>query len=296
MKGMFDLARRFDTLVGVQLQHYGGQGTTTLTGEPVWTPSGIPCKRISRLDPNYSTHEMTIDDIRQVVSEFGQAAALAREAGARMIQLQSSNGYLLSSFLSPYTNKRRDAYGGSEENRARLLLEVVASVREAIGDDCALTVRLNIDDRVGDAGLTPAMLEGTVKALEKAGVNAITCSMCIGETFGDLLTYSADMDRHLQQSVKLVKSFTRLPVGYAGYVGDLHKAESLIADGVADFIGFARALFADNDLIVKTLEGREDEIHRCLWDGECFADKANPAFDRVYCCVNPKYRRPSQPG
>jgi 2,4-dienoyl-CoA reductase-like NADH-dependent reductase (Old Yellow Enzyme family) len=292
LKVVFDLAANYDAVVGIQLQHYGGQGTTVLTGTPVWTPSGIPCKRASRLDPYYATHEMTIDDIRQVVREFGNAAALGRSAGARLIQLQASNGYLLGSFLSPYTNHRRDAYGGSDENRARLLMEVVAVVRQAIGDDAALTVRLGIDDRVGDAGLTPDKVSGTVRALEEAGIDALTCSMCIGETFGQFLTYSAELDRHLQASVKYVKSQTRLPVGFAGYVGDLHKAESLLVAGVADFIGASRALFADNDLITKTLAGREDEIHRCLWDGKCFADKSNPAYDRVYCCVNPKYRRP----
>ena len=280
------------TPVGVQLQHYGGQGSTRLTGSSLLTQSGVPCPRVSKLDPSYRVRIMDEEDIAGVIADFSTSACLAQESGARLVQLQASNGYLLSSFLSPHTNRRTDCYGGSEANRARLLLEVVEAIHRSTGGRLIVTVRLGIDDCLGDEGLHFTRLEETVQALERAGVAALECSMCVGSSFGRFLSYSQEMDRYLQDGVSHIKSQTRLPVGYAGFVEGLDKAEDLLARGVCDWVGMSRALFADNDLIRKELAGRAKEVHRCLWDGKCFGDKSDPRMDRVYCCVNPKYPRP----
>ncbi|MBO1540734.1 NADH:flavin oxidoreductase [Pseudomonas sp. OA65] len=279
--------------VGVQLQHYGGQGTTTLTDAPVMTPSGVPCPRVSQLDPNYRVRIMDEADIAEVVEQFAHSAWLAWGAGARLVQLQASNGYLLGSFLSPATNQRTDRYGGSEENRARLLLEVIEAIQRRTGPHLLITVRLGIDDRLGEKGLQFSQLKETVQALCRAGVSALECSMCVGATFNQFLTYSPAMDEYLQAGVRAIKSVSTVAVGYAGFIDGLDKAERLLAEGVCDWIGMSRALFADNDLINKTFEGRAHQINRCLWDGQCFKDKSNPRFDRVYCCVNPNYLRPA---
>lgn len=290
---LFALSTDCDTPIGVQLQHYGGQGATTLTGEPVLTPSGVACPRISKLDPHYSTRVMDVDDIALVIEQFAHSAWLAWRAGARLVQLQASNGYLLSSFLSPYTNRRTDRYGGTEENRARLLLEVIAAIIRRTEGQLIVTVRLGIDDRLGDAGLQFRDLRETVQALGHAGVAAIECSMCVGKTFQDFLGYSESMDTYLQNGVRHIKSISSVPVGYAGFVDGLDKAEYLLESGVCDWVGMSRALFADNDLIVKTLTGQEHLIHKCRWEGNCFRDKSDPRLSRVYCCVNPKYLRPN---
>lgn len=286
------MANTYNKLIGVQLQHYGPQGNTSIANMPVLTASGIPCKAISKRDPNYQTKIMDEEDIANVIAEFAMSAKLAKIAGAKLIQLQASNGYLLSSFLSPYTNLRTDPYGGSEANRARLLLEVIKAIKVATNDEIAISVRLGIDDMIGDKGIKPDKIVNIVIELEKIGIDAITCSMCIGETFGKFLNYSKEMDDYLCNGVKFIKSKTSLPVGFAGFVDSLEKAETLIKDGIADFIGMTRAIFADNDLINKTLSGKVDRINNCLWDGNCFKDKSNPNFSRVYCCVNPKYLRP----
>ena len=129
--------------------------------------------------------------------------------------------------------------------------------------------------------------------LSQSGVCAITCSICITDTFNFLFSHNQDTEDKFINGVKLVKSYSSIPVGFAGFIGDLNKAEKLIKEDKIDFIGMSRALFADNDLINKTLLGEEHTIHKCLWDGKCFKDKSNPKFDRVYCCVNPKYLRPN---
>lgn len=279
--------------IGIQLQHYGGQGTTILTDSALLTPSGVSCARVARLDPKYRVRIMDEEDIAEVVEQFAHSAWLAWSSGARLVQLQASNGYLLGSFLSPATNRRTDRYGGNEENRARLLLEVIKAIRLRTDPCFMVTVRLGIDDRLGAEGLRFNDLNETVQALCRSGVTALECSMCVGTTFDQFLVFSPAMDDYLQAGVKAIKSVSSIPVGFAGFVDGLEKAERLLADGVCDLVGMSRALFADNELINKTLEGRSQQINRCLWDGNCFKDKSNPRFDRVYCCVNPKYLRPS---
>jgi len=293
LRPLLDWSGQTGVPVGIQLQHYGGQGTTTLTGTELLTPSGVPCTRVAKLDPQYRVRIMNEEDIAEVVEQFAHSAWLAWSSGARLVQLQASNGYLLGSFLSPATNRRTDHYGGSEENRARLLLEVIKAIRLRTDPRFMVTVRLGIDDRLGDAGLRFKDLDETVQSLCQAGVTALECSMCVGTTFDQFLVYSPLMDEYLQAGVKAIKSVSSVPVGFAGFVDGLEKAERLLADGVCDWVGMSRALFADNDLINKTLEGRSQQINRCLWDGQCFKDKSNPRFDRVYCCVNPNYPRPS---
>ncbi|MEF7612975.1 hypothetical protein V4F39_03560 [Aquincola sp. MAHUQ-54] len=294
MRPFLQRAERAGVVAGVQLQHYGGQGTTTFTrGQPLWTPSGIGSKAVAKLDPRYRTKAMSVDEIHAVQQQFAAAAALCRGAGARMVQLQASNGYLLGSFMSRHTNRRTDGYGGSQPARNRMLVETVAAVRRALGDEIVLGVRIGIDDGLGPEGLVPDDLNEALPALEQAGADLFEASFYIADTFGQLAARTPEAIARLHGQVAAVRRRCRVPLGFAGYVDGLPHAESVLAAGVADMAGMARALFADNDLILKTVEGREHEIHRCLWDGKCFKDKYNPRFDRVYCCVNPKYLRPA---
>lgn len=281
-----------DAAIGVQLQHYGGQATTVHTGLSLLTPSGIGSPPLMKRDPNYSAKVMSQADINEVIREFAHAAALAAEAGARFVQLQASNGYLLASFLSPYTNQRDDAYGGSPERRARFVAEVVAAVREAIGPDRALGLRIGINDCIGEHGIKAADFVNVAPMLEAAGVDLFEASISIAESFHQLIERTDERQAFLEQEVAIFKNFAKVPVGFAGFVDSLEKAERYVATGLADTVGMARALFADEGLIQKTLAGRVESVNRCLWDGKCFKDKSNPAYGRVYCCVNPRYKRP----
>jgi 2,4-dienoyl-CoA reductase-like NADH-dependent reductase (Old Yellow Enzyme family) len=276
----------------VQLQHYGAQGATTLTSSPLLSPSGVACGRMKRLDPNYRVRVMDQDDIDRTVRQFGRAARLVRSAGGRLVQLQASNGYLLSSFLSPYTNKRTDQYGGNQVNRSRLLLEVLDEIDRVTQGEVSVSVRLGIDDRVGPSGLQPMLLLDTVRMLEAKGVAFISCSVCIGETFNELVALTERTILDLQAGVKLIKAHTKVPVGFAGGVKSLDAAEDLLDRDICDLVGMTRAIFADNDIVRKSFSGQVDDIRQCRFDGYCFKDKSNPKAHRVYCCVNDKYRRP----
>lgn len=278
--------------VVIQLQHYGAQGSTEYTGVPLLSPSGVPCPRMQKSDPNYRLREMTYEDMRAVTKQFVAAAKQAAATGCKMIQLQAANGYLLSSFLSPYTNKRNDAYGGSAEKRMTFLLEVIEAIRFAL-PEIAISIRLGIDDCLTKEGQRPELLAPHLKELEMVGIEALTCSISIGETFNSLLVPTKKMRERFYSGLRTIRAATELPLGFAGFVADCVEAESICSEIGVDLVGMTRALFADNDLITKTLSGNKEKILRCQFDGNCFRDKSNPVLDRVYCCVNPKYLRPS---
>ncbi|NRA87434.1 MAG: NADH:flavin oxidoreductase [Rhizobiales bacterium] len=292
-KSVIEDAAKENVIVAAQLQHYGGQGTTFLTrGRPALTPSGIETASIKKIDPKYHVKELTVADIEMTVDGFKKSAQLCVDAGAKFIQLQASNGYLLSSFLSKYTNKRDDDYGGSPAKRSRLLIEVLRAVREVVGSEVVIGIRIGINDYVGDEGLTVEELEPLIPILEESGADIFECSFCIADTFHRLSENTVEMRKELTDQVKIFKSYASAPVGFAGFISSLQEGCDLIESGVVDYIGMARALLADNALVNKELSGHESEVHRCLWEGNCFKDKYNPRYDRVYCCVNPNYLRP----
>lgn len=176
-------ARRLGTVVGIQLQHYGPQATTEhIAPSELLSPSGIGSVLFERMDPHYAVREMTLEDIETVKGQFAHSAALAYAAGARLVQLQASNGYLLSSFMSPFSNKRLDEYGGSLLKRARFLVEVVQGVRRAVGEHAVLSVRLGADDGIGELGTLPTDFEKIVPMLERCGVDMFEVSIGTAET------------------------------------------------------------------------------------------------------------------
>jgi 2,4-dienoyl-CoA reductase-like NADH-dependent reductase (Old Yellow Enzyme family) len=291
---LIEHARRVGTVVGIQLQHYGFQATTEHVGSrELLSPSGIGSSVFKQMDPNYVVREMTLADIEVVKGQFARSASLAYAAGARLIQLQASNGYLLSSFMSPNSNKRLDGYGGSLLKRARFLVEIVQSVRRAIGEGAVLSVRLGADDGIGDTGTVPSDFEHIVPMLERCGVDMFEISIGTAETAFNT-GRTPEMIEMMASVVRTIKGFASVPVGFAGLIDGLSEAERIISSGAADFVGLGRALFADNDLIHKTLEGQDSTIFHCRWDGRCSKDKFNSDYSRVYCCVNPKYLRPTQ--
>nr|WP_256441417.1 NADH:flavin oxidoreductase [Acetobacter sp. P5B1] len=278
----------------VQLQHYGPQGSTKLTGAPLLSPSaGPPFSRpASTASREPSWKVMTKDDIKDVIRQFQRSALLAESAGAQGIQIQASNGYLLSSFLSPFSNRRTDGYGGSIEGRSRIMREIVAALRSTLKSSTAVSVRMNVSDYIADNGISEDDVAACVHSLADEGVDLIELSGCVRGSFHRLLSPSDPFLDNFRASVRLVTQYSPVPIVFAGGTASLSQAEHLLGDDVCDLVGMSRALFADNDLITKTLSDKSDQIDGCLFDGNCFRDKSNPVADRVYCCVSKKYPRP----
>jgi 2,4-dienoyl-CoA reductase-like NADH-dependent reductase (Old Yellow Enzyme family) len=235
---------------------------------------------------------MTQEQIFSCIRQFSSAAQLAVAAGATLLQIQASNGYLISSFLSPRTNRRVDDWGGTPLKRAKLLLSIIQEIRKVTNGQATLTVRLGIDDGFGSDGQQVELLGDVACALKESGIAAITCSIGVSETFGKFFSDREQAINISRRGSRFLKRIAGLPTGFTGSIPSISVANEIIESGDADFVGFARAVLADNNLVKKELAGREDEVTRCLWDSNCFRDKRASPATRVYCCVNPAYKRP----
>ena len=291
LRPLFKYGRQHHCEVVVQLQHYGAQGHMGSSQQPLLSPSGIDCPRMKIRQAGYKTVAMTRTDIAQVRRLYAKAAARAQSAGARVVQLQAANGYLLSSFLSPHTNRRHDEYGGSPAKRMRLLCDVISDIR-TLCPELALSVRLGIDDGYDDKGQQPTLIAPEIKQLESLGVTSLSLAMTTNDTVQLFLNTSDAVRQRLYKGISIIREATSLPIGFSGFTANLAQAEQVMQHLHVDLVGMTRALFADNDLIIKTLQGRDSDIRACRFDSNCFRDKSNPALDQVCCCVNPKYRRP----
>ncbi|MEW6484876.1 MAG: NADH:flavin oxidoreductase [Pseudomonadota bacterium] len=292
LEPIISYAAQKNVLLVIQLQHYGAQGSSRRTGTPLLSPSGQHCKKMARKFPDDAVAVMSQEQITDVINDFAHAATLVKKAGGKAVQIQAGNGYLISSFLSPYTNHRDDEYGGSDKNRGRILFEIINEIQLRTNNELTVFVRLGIDDCFDeDVGQKPHFMKFIVQELERLGVAGIECSLCIGETFNRFLNgYDQSIKNRLFEGSKLIKTYTtKIPVGCTGLVSSIDDAESLLKQYKLDYIGMARALLADPKLLPKYKENIQGHI--CRFDGYCFRDKSNPELDRVYCCVNPEYLR-----
>jgi 2,4-dienoyl-CoA reductase (NADPH2) len=227
------------------------------------------------------------EDIDCVVEQFGAAARRAKQAGFDAIELHGGHGYLISSFLSPKTNTRTDEYGGPLENRARLLLRVIAAIRAAVGADFPLWVKLDSIEVGKDGGITLDLAIETARLVEAAGVDAITVSAYHDSGQGKL--HSASNIPHEPETnipaAAAIKAAVGVPVIASGRVepesGDKH-----IAKGVYDFLAMGRKLLADPALPAKLAGNAPETVRPCIYCYTC----VSTAYVRqpLRCAVNPE--------
>jgi mycofactocin system FadH/OYE family oxidoreductase 2 len=249
----------FGSKVFIQLTH---AGHTTLTHPPhlLFAPSQMP-------EPccYYNTKEMEIEDIKKVIGDFALSARYIKEGGCDGVELKAaSHDGLLRSFISSYFNRRTDEYGGSFENRMRFPLEVVHGVKETVGSDFPLGVRICMDEYTG-WGYGTEVGKEIVKAFVDSG-NVDYCS-CDGGCFSSFYMEIPPMAIPLGFAEYLsaeIKQLTDLPVIAFGRINDPVQAERILADGNADFIGMARELICDPEFANKAKEGRDDDIRHCI--------------------------------
>jgi len=216
---------------------------------------------------------MTKDDIREIVNAFGEGAARAKKAGFDGVQFHGAHGYGLSQFLSPFYNKRTDEYGGPIENRARILMEVYQSVRDAVGEQFPVLVKLNAADFL-DGGLNTDDMLQVAAMLEKAGIDAIEIS---GGTIKEHLAgnYNAGFSRtqkeevYYREAAKRFKERIGVPLILVGGIRSYEVAEQLVEEDVADYIALSRPLIREPDLINRWKAG---DIRKadCISDNRCF--------------------------
>ena len=223
------------------------------------------------------------EEIPHLVQEIGRAAHRAKEAGFDAVELQSLGGNLLSRFLSPATNKRGDRYGGSLENRARFLLEAVAEIKDRLGADYPLLVRLNGRDFI-PGGMEPEDYQELAPMLEAAGVHAIDLMPGWYETRRPMNQMCVERGAFIQVAEAL-KQACSIPVAANIRINDPLLAEEAVSQGRADLVAMCSPLIADPELPKKARQGRTSEIRMCTACCNCWSDIAQ-RFSPLGCSVN----------
>lgn len=281
LRSLVDAVHAHGAKIAIQLYHGGRQTKSSVTGQPIVAPSPIP-------DPTEpeTPKELTKDEIAELVRAFGEAARRARAAGFDAVEVHGAHGYLINEFLSPFSNKRTDEYGGSLENRMRFPLEVVRAVRRAVGPDYPVIYRMSADEKV-PGGLTLAETKGVAQSLEKEGIDALHVSAGVYASAAWIIQPMALPRACLADLAQGIRSVVRIPVIAVGRFNDPEVAESVLAEGKADLIAFGRQLLTDPDMPRKVMEGRLDEVRRCI---ACCQGCIDELFldHPIGCTVNPR--------
>ncbi|MFQ5827120.1 MAG: mycofactocin system FadH/OYE family oxidoreductase 2 [Dehalococcoidia bacterium] len=254
------MVHKYSAKIFAQINHNGGQGSGVYSRLPLWAPSPIA-------DPLFREvpKEMEPEDMREVVGGFALAARHVKEGGFDGIELQASHSSLIRQFFSPQANRRTDSYGGSLDNRMRFCNEIIDAIKEAVGCDFALGIRLCGDELI-EGGLT---LEETVEiARNLASTGKIDyINTSIGTATHTL--FMVDGSMHTPPGYQLyissaIRKAVDLPVFCVGRIKDPVQAERILAEGHADMVGMVRAQICDPEFANKAREGRLEAIKVCL--------------------------------
>jgi 2,4-dienoyl-CoA reductase (NADPH2) len=265
--------------IAAQLYHAGRYSHTLLMGGRQSVSSSPLRSRFTGETPR----ELSIPEIQQVQRNYALAAARVQRAGFDAVEVIASAGYLISQFLSPVVNRRKDEYGGDFEHRMRFGLEVIAEIRREVGPHFPIIVRVAGNEFM-DGGLANEEARRFSKALEKAGADMINVTGGWHETRVPQITMGLPRGgfAYLAQGIKQA---VKIPVMACNRINDPVLADRILRDGQADLIGFARGLIADPELPNKAREGRFDEINYCIACNQgCF----DPVFEGKpqTCLVN----------
>lgn len=267
-----DAVHKHGSKIVAQLHHGGRAASPKGIFEYPVCSSSVPCpfhggENFIGIIPRTLLKE----EIIQIEKCFAKAAERAKKAGFDGVLIHGSHGYLISSFLSPHINKRSDEYGGSLQNRLRFLLEIVERVREAIGDDMALMVRISGHEYVDDGYKIDEGIQ-MAQELEKKGIDEIDISPGSYEVLERSIppmSFPRGCNVHLAEAVKKA---VNIPVGTVGRINDPELAEKILEENKADLIFMGRAFISDPEFPKKVIEGRNDEIRTCVGCDMCITN------------------------
>ncbi len=286
LAGMAEAVHGAGGRIVLQIAHAGSYGASRLTGLVPMGPSAL------ETDSGPVGKEMTPGDMGEVTDAFVRAAERARAAGFDGVQIHGAHGYLLSQFLSPYFNKRKDDYGGSIENRTRLAVRILEGIRNATGPDFPILAKLNAEDFL-PGGLTVDDMIRAAAMLRDAGIDAIEMS---GGTF---LSGNNNPSRkgkprpgepeaYYEAAAEKFKEAVQVPLILVGGIRAVETAERLVTTGIADYIALCRPLIREPGLVNRWKSG-DRRPATCVSDSGCF----EPGFagKGVYCVVEEREKR-----
>lgn len=273
--------------VFVQITHMGASGVRRTDDIDLWgpllAPSAIPSS-VHRMVPK----PMEADDIAALIEGFATTAAHVQAGGADGVEIHGSHGYLVSNFLSPYWNRRDDAWGGDTERRTKIAIDIGRAVRQRCGPGFVIGMKLSLDEYLGSAGTTPDEALRVLTLLQRTGLFDYFCFSHTDYHHNHRLVppassgETAPLAEGAGRGRQAIDAAT--PILVQGAVRDIATAARIVQQGNADLVGLVRAHIADPDIVRKAREGRAHETRRCVGANQgCWRRLGQP----VSCTVNP---------
>ena len=240
--------------------------------------------------------DLTQAKIQELIEAFGKAADRVKRAGFDGVMIHGAHGYLISSFLSPLTNHRKDQYGGSREKRAKLAVEVIQTVRRGVGEGFPIFFRMNGDDFL-PGGIKVEDARVTASLAEQAGVDVISIAGGVGIVAHDLSLgdnksyFQMIMPMYIPRGCRVelaaqIKKKIHVPLSVVGRINDPYLARDIIAGKKADLVDLGRQLLADPYFPQKIAEGKMEDIRQCIACNYCHGKRMR-AIKHVHCALNP---------
>jgi len=231
-------------------------------------------------------HEMTVEQIYETIKDHAEAALRAKKAGFEGVEITSFMGYLLSNFLSPFTNRRKDEWGGSAENRGRFMVEIIKAIKKLCGDDFLLSIRLNGTELMDEyGGNTDEECILFMEMAEASGADLISIVIGWHESRSGALGRDIPYDHWLPVAKKAKEHIKKVPIAFGPRLADPKLAEKALGEGLIDFWEICRPGLADPEIIKKIAQNRIEEIKPCIG---CLICLSRLFSNQPYICtVNP---------
>ncbi|MBV0931733.1 oxidoreductase [Marinobacterium weihaiense] len=307
LRQLTDRVHRHGAKIAIQLQHAGKSSTRDLAeGRELWVPSMPPAAKTDMFNaltqselgrfissskgrerPGVRIRVMDRDDIRQMITWFADAAERAQKAGFDGVEIHAGHNYILAGFLSGYYNQRDDEYGGSLENRARLLLDVIHAIRDRVGPEFPVWMRMDAVEMDLPGGINLDDATRTAQMAQQAGIDLVSVSAYANLSTGNAFTQAPiphGKGRFLEWAAHF-RTHLDIPVTAAGRL-DPEAADHAIAEGQCDFVAMGRKLLADPELPNKLKENRAADVRPCIYCYACVSQIF--VNERVKCAVNPQ--------
>jgi len=293
--GLSDVAEsisRYGARASIEISHAGRNAKQSLLkGRGPIGPSPIP-NRLEQIlaaregTPPREVREMDDGQIEHAVQGFADAARRCQSAGFDLVMIHGAHGHLLAQFLSPYSNKRTDRWGGSLENRARFPLAVLDAVRKTCGTGLLIEYRISLDEKVAGGMEPDETLEFLKMIRDKIDIVHVSAGMLLNpETIQHMIQPLYVREMYNVHLAELVKKEIDLPVTAVGSIMNLDNAEAILANGWADFVAFARPALADPEMPRKYAKGRKEDVRPCIRCNCC--TRLSTLGKNHRCAVNP---------
>jgi len=281
-KKLADTVHRYGAKLAIQLHHAGRQTTSPVIGAQPVAPSAIPCP-VSKEIPR----ELSTCEVYELIEKFGDAALRARMAGADAVEVHGAHGYLVAQFMSAYSNKRIDEFGGTFENRMRFPVEIIKNIKLKAGNSFPVIFRLSGEERIS-GGRQIDESRAVARVLEEAGADALHVSVGVYGSMSYIVPPADVPPGFILSYAEEIKKAVSIPVIGVGRINNPALAADAILSGKADLLAWGRQSLADPETPNKIAAGKIEDISPCIACNQgCIGGIFDPKRMRVSCLVNP---------